>query len=543
MSMLLRPVSPSLPIEPLKTIAQQIEVLRNSGSFDEAEKLSKETLKQYPKNAELHFLLATILQIVDRKNEAITHANLAYELQPVHFQRQIYLARLFLEVNIYEMTFVHWKDLEVKHPNSYLVHWLGADYYDQVGEGQKALPYFIRAAELCNETENIPLLRYGRATCLMNINESKAAKEILSELLQNTELSDRALQRLVFIAKKEDYDQLLPLVESALQRSTPDSQNRADWLITLGRIQEGQKLYDQAFTSWQASRSISNKKTAALNGKTRKNTSKVHPIFSAEAFRRVAPYTHDSVLPVCIGGMPRSGTTLTEQIIGAHPRCAGVGEMARMAVLRSGMTRDYSNKNPVDALVKNAKQGELKARAEETIKVLELIGGTGHTHIVEKTPDNWRAFGYIHLVFPNAKMIHCRRHPADCFISSYQNLFSNMQPYVAKQSTFAKYYLEQEYCVTYWKTLFPKHIHEVQYEKLVTDPEGEVRKILDFLELPWDDQCLRFFEQKKTVRTFSSVQVRSAITSSSVGRWKHYEKYIGPLFEALDAAKFEYPMP
>ena len=210
-------------------------------------------------------------------------------------------------------------------------------------------------------------------------------------------------------------------------------------------------------------------------------------------------------------------------------------------MLDDGFMYDYHTGNYLQRLTDNARKGELLARAEETLKMLAIIGDDKNPKIVEKTPDNWLAFGYIHMVFPNAKLIHCERHPADTFISAFQNLEGDHHHVVYDQKSYVENYLLKQSYIKYWKQTFPNNIFEVKYEELVQNPETVVRALIKFVGLPWEDACLKFFENKSTVLTYSSAQVRNPIYTSSIGRWKKFEKHLGPLFEALKAANFEYP--
>jgi hypothetical protein len=151
-------------------------------------------------------------------------------------------------------------------------------------------------------------------------------------------------------------------------------------------------------------------------------------------------------------------------------------------------------------------------------------------------PHNFRDIGFIHLCFPNAKIIHCRRNPLDNFISAFQNLMNANHSYAYDQTDYGEYYLEYRRLMNHWKSIFPESIYESDYEALTQNPEMEVRKILDFLGLPWEDACLKFNERKSTVKTFSLMQVRNPINKGSIARWRNYEKQLSPVIAILKRA-------
>jgi len=188
-------------------------------------------------------------------------------------------------------------------------------------------------------------------------------------------------------------------------------------------------------------------------------------------------------------------------------------------------------------LAKMAEMGSMrwKAVSQQYLNLLDALApNTRHT--VDKMPHNFRDIGFIHLCFPNAKIIHCRRNPLDNFISAFQNLMNANHSYAYDQTDYGEYYLEYRRLMNHWKSIFPESIYESDYEALTQNPEMEVRKILDFLGLPWEDACLKFNERKSTVKTFSLMQVRNPINKGSIARWRNYEKQLSPVIAILKRA-------
>ena len=158
----------------------------------------------------------------------------------------------------------------------------------------------------------------------------------------------------------------------------------------------------------------------------------------------------------------------------------------------------------------------------------------GHySFITDKLPDNYKRVGLISLLFPNARIIYCKRNPLDNAISQFNLLFSGRYGYSCDLFNLGVRHVEMERLMAHWKSLRPQHILDIQYETLIHDQEPQTRRLLDFLDLPWDEHCLRFFESERSVHTASHSQVRKPMYSGSIGRWKHYEKYLGPLYRGL----------
>jgi Flp pilus assembly protein TadD len=244
--------------------------------------------------------------------------------------------------------------------------------------------------------------------------------------------------------------------------------------------------------------------------------------------------TNRSELPVFIVGMPRSGTSLVEQIAASHSRVFGAGELPdidRIAMSVAGATEHTTASyegNP-------ARAGRLAA---VHIDRLRRIGGDAQ-RVTDKMPDNVAHLGLIAVLFPGARVIFCTRDPRDISLSCYFQLFSEgLQTFSYDLADCGRRCLEVERLVAHWRSVLPLRMHEVRYEKLVADLEGESRKLIDFLGLDWEPACLEFHRTERMVATVSHWQVRQPIYDRSVGRWRHYRRHLGPLFEVLGPAGY-----
>jgi hypothetical protein len=242
-----------------------------------------------------------------------------------------------------------------------------------------------------------------------------------------------------------------------------------------------------------------------------------------------------SDLPVFIVGMPRSGTTLIEQIVASHPDVTGAGELSalRHVVDAHGMFPEW-----LAALSDGP--GEAAAR------VLEQLGrdylartvplARGGARLVDKMPGNFALAGLIALMLPGARIIHTRRDAVDTCLSCYTKLFGGDQPFTYDQAELGRFYRAYERLMAHWRALLPpERFIEVDYEAVVDNVEYEARRLIEFLGLPWSDACLNFHQDRRVVRTASANQVRRPIYGTSRGRWRAYAAYLGPLLGALGA--------
>jgi hypothetical protein len=233
-------------------------------------------------------------------------------------------------------------------------------------------------------------------------------------------------------------------------------------------------------------------------------------------------------------GMPRSGTTLIEQILASHPDVTGAGELSalRLAVEGMGPFPDWlealDDSDTPEATLRQCGQNYLA-------RVAPLAHG--RSRLVDKMPGNFMYAGLIPLILPGAKIIHVRRDPVDTCLSCYTKLFGGQQPFAYDQTELGVFYGQYEKLMAYWRTVLPSSSFiEIEYEAVVDDLETEARKMIAFLGLPWDDACLNFHENRRVVRTASVNQVRQPIYRTSKGRWHAYAQYLGPLLKTLDVA-------
>jgi len=250
----------------------------------------------------------------------------------------------------------------------------------------------------------------------------------------------------------------------------------------------------------------------------------------AEAIARCSGAGDPSETPIFIVGMPRSGSSLLEQILAAHPQIHGAGELLQLKQL---VVREFANQGPFPAAMANRTPDQLQALGR---RYLEAITGLapGAKRIVDKLPLNFYFAGLIHLMLPNARIIHIRRDPLDTCLSCHTTLFREPVRYAHDQAELGRFYRAYQALMAHWRQVLPAaRFTEVDYRDLVADPEAEARRLLEFCGMPWDDACLRPEISDRPIRTASRLQARQPVYRSSVGRAERYPDYLGPLVTAL----------
>ena len=311
-------------------------------------------------------------------------------------------------------------------------------------------------------------------------------------------------------------------------KSTPD---RIVAGFALGRLLDNADRYDEAFARYRVANALV---------KETNDTAGIR--FDYAAFRRrvdlliehqtgtslSTPIGPASELPVFIVGMPRSGTTLTEQIVASHSQVFGAGELQDIGRIADGLTQGSRE------VAAHQADAELAMRLAHAHLSRLTAQAAGASRIIDKMPDNVLHLGLIALLYPKARVIFCTRNAYDISLSCYFQLFSQgLHPFAYDLADCGRRTREVNRLITHWQTALPLRMHIVNYETLVADLETESRRLIDFLGLPWEPACLDFHRTERTVTTVSHWQVRQPLYTRSVGRWRHYQEHLNPLFEVL----------
>jgi hypothetical protein len=298
--------------------------------------------------------------------------------------------------------------------------------------------------------------------------------------------------------------------------------------FAIGKYYDDVGQFGRAFRSYQRANELWRSAAKPYSTKARRNlVDTMMSVYTREALSRASDGASDSTLPVLVVGMPRSGTSLVEQIIASHPSARGAGELEFWSYAARKHEAALAQKPPDAALARKLSAGYLR--------ILQTHA-EGAVRVVDKSPFNLDYLGLIHCVFPRARFIYVERDPIDVCLSCYFQSFAPSVNFSFDLSDLAHYCREHVRLMAHWRdALPPGTLLEVPYEELVVDQEAWTRRILEFLELEWHPGCLRFHETNRPVGTASVWQVRQRIYKSSVGRWRNYEKFIGPLLSLRDS--------
>ncbi len=313
------------------------------------------------------------------------------------------------------------------------------------------------------------------------------------------------------------------------------SENKALSLhFALGKCYDDSKEYEQAFPHFAAGCKLQRAKFSYDSANSARQFSGIMKIFDQACIDRLRGAGDPTPVPIFVLGMPRSGTTLTEQIIASHPDVHGAGELHDLLRI--------SERNITGSNVPIVFPDNLRALNQETLSTwgAEYIAGLKQRaptakRITDKMPTNFFAVGLIHLMLPHAKIIHVNRNPVDTCLSCYTRLFHRKQEHTYDLAELGRFYVLYARLMDHWRKVLPTGAFlDVQYEDIVADQEGQARRLIEYCGLAWNAACLDFYNTKRSIRTASVTQVRRPIYASSVERWRHYEIFLEPLLVALE---------
>ena len=301
---------------------------------------------------------------------------------------------------------------------------------------------------------------------------------------------------------------------------------------SLGRIIDGQGDAERAFQHYLEANTRQSSLLPYSAQDNRERFSAIQSAFSKEFFLANPRVGSDSTCPIFIVGMPRSGTSLVEQILASHPLVFGAGELDDFDAFAHRL--EVIGSKPFFEEIADFDPSVFERFAGRYLPKIQALS-RGSERVTDKMPQNFRYIGLIKLAFPNAKIIHCRRNPVDTCLSMFTNIFGGIHPYSHDLSDLGHYYGDYARLMQHWHAVLPFRVYDVQYEDIVTDSENEIRALLNFCELPFDGACLEFHKNKRVVATASATQVRRPIYQDSIQRWTRYGKQLAPLVEILRA--------
>ncbi len=336
----------------------------------------------------------------------------------------------------------------------------------------------------------------------------------------------------VHLYTKDDPD-FIRLTRMEAKTSVLDRESRISLHFALGKAYGDVQEYETAFSHYKAGATLKRQSLQYdFSGETAL-FQKIRDTYSKDCFNGLKHAGYTSEVPIFILGMPRSGTTLVEQILGSHPKVHAAGELDLLEKTAEKRIFFTETTRPTHEALKHAGQ-----RYVEGLR--KLAHTPGVSHITDKMPGNFLFLGYIHLVLPMARIIHCVRNPVDTCLSCFEKLFTQKQEWSYDLEELGRYYLQYQELMHHWKNTLPHRFLDVAYEDMIYNTEDQIRRLLNYCGLDWSKDCLSFNKTQRAVKTASDVQVRRPLYTSSLERWKRYKTQLEPLIRILKQGRWNH---
>jgi predicted Zn-dependent protease len=332
-------------------------------------------------------------------------------------------------------------------------------------------------------------------------------------------------------------------MRAQLEAPALPADSRVHFHFALGKACEDAGDYAQAFEHYSKGNALYRDGHPHDAARHTMRVQRLKKAYSREFFRERAGSGCPAPDPIFIVSLPRAGSTLLEQILSCHSAIEGTSELPDILSLVKEL-RDESGSEDAAAyaeVLALKKPGELRALGETYVERTRVQRKTDRPFFIDKMPNNFLHVGMIHLLLPNARIIDARRHPLACCLSNFKQHYARGQRFSYDLRDMGLFYRDYVDLMAHFDAVLPGRIHRVFHERMVEDTEGEIRRVLDYLGLPFEAACLRFFESGRPVRTASSEQVRQPIYREGIGHWRHYDPWLGPLRATLGPLVDEYP--
>lgn len=457
----------------------------------------------------------------------------AIELNKHHFHAINNLANCFKKAGNLKTALIHYeRALEIEPANPIAVYNIG-NTLNALGRHWDAVEWLTKATSL--QPRNY-VAHHKLGLSLEQLGRFDDARANYLTALAYCPTFYASLAALLSTPSYQPTPQQVEAAQRALAEGELSADARMKLEHALGKHFDQAGDFDTAFSHFRNSKALQQARSAPFDiGFVTNEFDSFIRFYTAENIERLSRLGNQSQRPVFVVGMPRTGTTLTEQVLSSHSDVYGAGELKLMQQIESRLMSPIG-KGGLGGLTAQPpplNRESIDYLARIYLKGIDEIAPPDAVRVVDKFPLNCVHLGLIAILFPKARIIHCRRDPLDVALSCYTVLFKMDNDFTGDLRHFAQFYKEYERLMTHWRAVLQTPIFDLQYETLVRDPEPTVRRLMDFCELPWQDACLRFADNERAVRTPSNWQVRQEIYATSIRRWKHYERHLTELRELL----------
>jgi tetratricopeptide (TPR) repeat protein len=426
-------------------------------------------------------------------------------------------------------------ELEPKNPEA----WGGlGNAYGRAMYPEKAVQAFARSIEL---NPDVPHVHSAYAHELKTMGDQDAALREFRTAITARPGFGEVYWSMANLKIFQFADAEIETMLAQIERDDLTESEDVHFRFALGKAMEDQKDYDQAWHFYDTGNQRQRMTVEHDPIELELRHDDIKKVFTREFLQEREDQGFDAPDPIFIVGLPRSGSTLVEQILASHSQVEGTSELPELGKIAESIGRYRNDNVRYPNAVKDLRDRDFRAYGQEYIEASQRHRLTDKPFFTDKLPNNFPLVGFAHLILPNAKVINARRHPFDSCLGGYKQLFGRGQNFTYGMLDLAHYYQQYDAMIKHWHEVLPGKVLDVHYEETVTDLEGQVRRILEHCNLPFEESCIRFHETERAVKTASSEQVRQPIYTGAMGKWRKYEKHLGLWVDQLGYIVDELP--
>lgn len=475
--------------------------------------------------------LANVLVVQKKYEDAVRILGDTLKAHPNNLQTLMTLARAQMQRGAYPMANRAIQAALKDHPDNVDVLTLAGQIAHDLDHFEDSINYFEKSLKA--KPNNIEALNYY-GVALKSVGRLDDAR---STFIKALEVQPRAIgtySNLVDLEKFTPDNPLFQTMQRIVERvKNPESAPYMALHFALGKAYDDMGEYEKAFHHYSVGAQLKRKTLTYNEEDVAQFFNDIRRIFTKDFINRKDFVGNPTQVPIFIVGMPRSGSTLTEQIISAHPKIFGAGEIKNLSYSIAALRLKFPSLPKFPALAEVMKPSHLTTIGKNYLSAISKISNNAE-RVTDKLLTNFFFAGLIHMMFPNAKIVHTKRNPVDSCLSTWTKLFKDDMPHSYDLGELGRYHRRYQDLMEHWREVLPERAFlEVQYEDVVADPETNARRVIDFLGLEWDPRCLKFHESDRPVKTASVSQVRKPIYKTSVERGRRYGDKLNPLIEAL----------
>ena len=519
-------------------VARAANLLR-SGHPDEAIEIFQTLIRENPKNVNaMRFLAVAWLEGKEKMDDAEALLRRVVEIAPDYLAGWITLGLVQIERSRAVDAIDSYKQatrLSPKNPAG----WGGlGNAYAAANYQDKSAEAYARAVSL---SPKAPHLQMGYAHVLKTLGDQEAALKAYRAAIAGKPDFGEVYWSMANLKIFNFEDEEVAAMEHQLENEELTASAEIHFRFSLGKAYEDQKDHDKAWHYYHSGNQLQRMQVSYDSAEFQNRQNEIIEVFSKEFIEEHAGNGYEAADPILIVGLPRSGSTLVEQILASHSQVEGTSELPNLGKIAHSIGRYAKDNKQFPESARDLRGRDWRAYGKRYIEETRRHREEGTPFFTDKLPNNFSMIGFLHLVLPNARVINTRRHPYDSCLGAYKQLFGKGQNFTYDMWDLADYYGQYHKMVSHWHKVLPGKMLDVHYEETVTDLEGQVRRILEHCGLPFEEQCLRFWETRRAVRTASSEQVRQPIYSGALGKWRLYEDHIGVWKEQLGDIVAELP--